>query len=441
MANGRIGKPGDVDCWAFQARKGEAFTFELRAAQLGSPLQGVLTVLDAGGKELARAEAAAGQADPSLRFTAPAEGTYCVRVAERFHTRGGPDFAYRLRMAGTEEPGFRLHLAADVLTLPRKGQAKLKVTAERRGGFKEPITLALDGLPAGVKATNTTLAANQSATEITFTAEPTAAIGGARLTVRGTAPVGGKAVTRTATLAAPRGMPEADSVLLAVALPVPFKVVGAYDMRWAARGSVHRRKYKIERNGFDGPLEISLADRQARHLQGVTGLPIVVPAGATEFEYAVQLPPWMEIGRTSRTCVMAVGVIKEGGHEYEVGFSSVNQNEQIVAVVETGRLGIEADKVSIVAVPGGSVTVPVKVARGKPLTGAVKVEMIVAEHVRGVRAEPIVIPADQAQGTITIRFAKDGLGPLNGPLILRATLEDKGGPVVAETKLEVVPEG
>src|ERR1700757_3008104 len=99
-------------------------------------------------------------------------------------------------------------------------------------------------------------------------------------------------------------MPEVDSVLLAVALPTPFKIKGVFDVRWVARGTVHKRRYRIERGGFTGPLQIGLADHQARHLQGVMGPTIIVPAAASEFTYPVYLPPWMETGRTSRTCVM-----------------------------------------------------------------------------------------------------------------------------------------
>ena len=43
-------------------------------------------------------------------------------------------------------------------------------------------------------------------------------------------------------------------------LPTPFRIKGEYDMGFAARGGPHTRKYKIERNGYDGPIEISLAD-------------------------------------------------------------------------------------------------------------------------------------------------------------------------------------
>ena len=121
MLNGRIEAPGDVDWWSFTAHKGESLRLGLRAQQLGSPLQGVLTVCDAQGKELTHEEAAAGQLDPVMTFTPPADGLYCVRVADRFPTRGGPEFAYRLRIAPATV-GFHLQLTADVLTLPAAGR-------------------------------------------------------------------------------------------------------------------------------------------------------------------------------------------------------------------------------------------------------------------------------------------------------------------------------
>src|SRR5262249_6617156 len=89
VCNGRIGKAGEVDSWPFIARKGDVFELELRASRLGSPLDGVLTVTDEAGKELARAESQGAGLDPRLAFTVPADGTYRVRVADRFRSRGG----------------------------------------------------------------------------------------------------------------------------------------------------------------------------------------------------------------------------------------------------------------------------------------------------------------------------------------------------------------
>jgi hypothetical protein len=440
VLNGRIDAPGDVDCWAMAVRKGEVFEVELRAAQLGSPLDGVLAVLDASGKELQRADGAApGQADPALTFKAPADGTYVVRVQDRFRSRGGPRFAYRLRIAPPPAPDFRLRLMGDAVSLLRGGQGKFVVQAERLGGFTGPISLTLDGLPQGVTVKSALIPARQNAGAVLLVADAKAPIQAARITVRGSAEVGGAAVARTATLPAPRGVAPVDSVVLAVTLPTPFKIVGEYDMRWAARGTVHQRHYKIERKGYDGPIEVSLADRQARHLQGVTGPTITVPAGATAFSYPVYLPPWMETGRTCRVCVMGAAVIKDfDGSEHAVTFSSVAQNEQLVAVIEPGRLGVELGRESVAAEPGKAEALLVRVSRSKGLNGAAKVELILPRHVRGVTAEPVQIPADRDTGVLRIRFADGALGPFNMPLVVRATVLEGGRPVIGEAKVELV---
>jgi hypothetical protein len=440
VLNGRIARPGDVGDWTVALKKGEPLDIDLRASRLGSPLRGVLTLLDPTGKEVARAEATpGGQPDPSLRFTPAADGTYHVRVAERFRQRGGPDFAYRVRIAPPSARDFRLTLAADALSVNRGQQAKLKVTTERLGGFNEPITLTVDGLPPGVTTAATTIPAGQAGAEITIKAEAASKIAASRLTVRGSAKLGDAPTTRPAVLRGGRGEPDVESVLLAVTLPTPFKVVGEYDMRWAGRGTVHRRKYRIERDGYDGPIEVMLADHQARHLQGVTGPTITVPAGATVFEYPVTLPPWMEMGRTSRTCVMAVARIKDADGEHPVSFTSINQNEQVVAVIGPDPLGVETGRGSITADPGRTVNVEVVVARGKGYEGAVKVELAAPEHMPFVTAAPVEVPAGQNKAMMAIRFAAGARGPYNMPLVVRATLVHKAEPIVAETYLDVKP--
>src|SRR5262249_41299084 len=185
MLNGRIDKPGDVDYWALTARKGEALRLDVRARTLGSPLHAVLVLGDASGKELARSDSVAqGLADPSLQFTAPADGTYWVRISEAFPSRGGPDYAYRLRATGNEEHALRLRLADEVLTLNRGGKAKLKVTVERTAA-PAPIQLTVDGLPDGVTAPAAQIGANQGSGEITLKADASVPIRASRLTIRG----------------------------------------------------------------------------------------------------------------------------------------------------------------------------------------------------------------------------------------------------------------
>ncbi len=286
--NGRVDKPGAVEEWSFEAKKGAFLLFELRAAQLGSPLQGVLTVCDAAGKELANIALRRPDCNsiPSLAVQR-ASGTRNIHRARcrgaAFRHRGGPEFAYRLRLAPAPPPSFKLQLVVDALTLPRGGSAKLKVTAERLGGFTEPIFLTVSGLPTGVKANPAMIAANQNAVEIIFVARQGLSHR------RGPRPCGRWRPTRFPDLR--RSGHFRRTWIIGHRHAAAWRrdagaVQDCWRFRYAetrrARLRLQARKYKLEncwQRLPDGPIEISLADRQARHLQGVTGPTLTVPPG------------------------------------------------------------------------------------------------------------------------------------------------------------------
>jgi hypothetical protein len=136
---------------------------------------------------------------------------------------------------------------------------------------------------------------------------------------------------------------------------------------------------------------------------------------------------------------MGTAVLKDfDGSEHAVTFSSIQQNEQLVAVIEPGRLGVELGRESVAAGPGKAVSLAVRVARGKGLRGAAKVELVLPRHVRGVTAEPLVIAADRDAGELRVRFAGGALGPFNLPLVVRATVLEDGRPVIGEAKVDFV---
>ncbi|MBA4062457.1 MAG: hypothetical protein C0501_01885 [Isosphaera sp.] len=440
--NGRVAKPGDADEWKVELKKGTRYALDLQARRYESPLCGVVTVTDVAGKEVARAEATE-TADPApLPLAPPADGTYTVRVSEKFRRRGGPNFVYRLRVSdGTADaPGFRLTVASEVVTVARGGTVKLKVTAERFGGYAGAIVVGVEDLPKGVTAPAVVIAANQAAADLTLTAAADAAIAHHPLRVTGTGLNGFREVLRAAAVVpGARLVPDATDLRLAVALPTPFKIVDRYVMTSAPRGEVYRRKYTVDRGGFDGPIEVALAEKQARHLQGVTGPVLTLKPGETEFEYPAFLPPWMELGRTCRVCVMATATVKDpvDGREHVVSFGSVEQNQQMIVVVGPGRLDLAVGKTSVLAAPGGEVRLAVTVTRAKGLTGEATVEAVPPEHWRGMTAAPVVIPAGADAGELVLRFAKD-CGPFNAPLVVRATVQAPGTLVTAEAKVEVV---
>ena len=113
-------------------------------------------MIDPAGKEVVRAEGLADrEGDPFLTFQAPADGIYRLSVRDRFHSRGGSAWAYRLRASEAPSADFRLTFAADALSLPRNGTTPLKLQVVRIGGFNGPIALEVEGLPEGVSVAKT----------------------------------------------------------------------------------------------------------------------------------------------------------------------------------------------------------------------------------------------------------------------------------------------
>lgn len=459
VLNGRVTVPGTTNAWRFSAKKGDMLELTLAAARLGSSLSPVLAITDAEGKSVARAEAAPGElADLALNFKALADGDFLLHVSDRFASRGGSEFAYRLCAAPpATAPDFQLALANDTLTViretadgetvapgkPKRGgkqqPGKLKVNVTTTGGFKGDIELTVEGLPENVTASGTKIAGGRNTTDLSFSAEHAAKIAVAHLTVRGTATLNGEKVTRTASLAAPRGELPIDSVLLAVAMPTPFKTTSDFLMNIVPRGSTYRRPYGIERGGFTGPLIAQLSDRQGRHLQGVFAPPVHIPPGADHFEFEVTFPPGMELGRTSRSQIMLLGTIKDhDGSEHIVSYSQNEQNDQVITITQAGLLELELDNVSVRVIPGGSVKIPFHLRRDKSLRAdAVRVELQAPAHVTGLRAAPVIVPAGSDRGVLEIQFAANS-GPFNLPCPVRATTLDAKNPHTAEAFIEFV---
>lgn len=429
ILNGRILVPGETDEWAVHVPEGERIHVKVEVSEWGSPLEPVVE-------------------------TPLAEGDHKIRIHDLLASRGGPEFSYRLRVTYGEqetEPGFRIGFPSAPINLERGKSVKLKINVERLGALREPIELLFDNLPAGVTVKNNVIPTGKKNTQLEFAAEENAPLTLTPLTIRGKAvreikeKVDGKAqvvrteeIVRDVVLAEPT--PDGERrPLLCVTVPTPFKFYGVFESKFAPRGSVHLRHYTIDRGGFEGPIAISLSDKQVRHLQGVTGPTIVVPPGETEFDYPVNLSHRLEIGRTSRTQLMAVGVVKqEDGSECKVAYSSGAQNDQIIVLTDPNRLNVAAPA-SLKALPGEQAALDVTVGRGPGLSGPVTVELIPPAHIHGVAARAIEIPADKDAGTLTVEFSTQGMGPFNQPVRIRATMNDERGlPVVNETEVTVV---
>jgi len=96
--NGVISRPNDFDHFSFEAIKGQTFHVRAYARQLGSPLDPVLTFHYPNGRYISGNDDSGG-ADSYVRFRAPKNGKYIVRIYDHLR-RGGKQFVYRIEFYG-----------------------------------------------------------------------------------------------------------------------------------------------------------------------------------------------------------------------------------------------------------------------------------------------------------------------------------------------------
>jgi len=191
IINGRIDRSGDWDVYSFTGHAGDSIVAEVYARRLDSPLDSVLKLTDATGKQLAfnddHEDKGAGLdthfADSYIRATLPANGTYYVHLGDT-QRQGGEEYAYRVRIS-PPQPDFALRVAPSSVNVRGGGSVPLTVYALRRDGFTNEITLSLQGAPVGFRLNGAKVPANADQVRLTLQAPPTPASAPVRLSLEG----------------------------------------------------------------------------------------------------------------------------------------------------------------------------------------------------------------------------------------------------------------
>lgn len=160
---GVIESPADLDCYTFEAKKGDRLTFETIARRAGSALDSTVRIVNEQGGQLAEfddlQEYRVGNSDSLLEFwSAPADGKFTLQIRD-LHLRGGKAYPYALQITRAE-PYFELLADTDKTLLSPGTSAPFYVNAVRKNGFAGEIALAVDNLPPGVTATCGRILAN-----------------------------------------------------------------------------------------------------------------------------------------------------------------------------------------------------------------------------------------------------------------------------------------
>ncbi|WP_193213057.1 PPC domain-containing protein [Luteolibacter marinus] len=195
--HGIIGEEGDVDFFSFQAKKGENLTLKVQARELRSPLDAVLSVRDARGKNLVSNDDQGGL-DPVIQWAAPEDGEYLAVVRDQLK-QGGPDFTYRLEIF--PRPA---EIAASLPVVERNNSQKWKMIGVPRGNRYATVVnftranigcdlnLQAESLPAGISMDSRQVNRSVTATPVVFEAAADATVAGSlhrfKVTSAGDAP-------------------------------------------------------------------------------------------------------------------------------------------------------------------------------------------------------------------------------------------------------------
>ncbi len=204
IVNGRIAQPGETHFFRIDGRPGDEIVAEVTARRLGSPVDSVLRLTDAKGKELAfnddfddkGAGLLTHQADSFLSFKLPAKGPYYLELTDAQH-KGGPEYGYRLRIS-RPRPDFELLVAPASLNLRAGATVPVTVQAVRKDGFNGEIALKLKDAPADFTISGATVPAGQDKVRITLSVPRTPVGLPLSIQLTGRANIDGHDVTRTA---------------------------------------------------------------------------------------------------------------------------------------------------------------------------------------------------------------------------------------------------
>ncbi len=145
----------DPERFWFEAKKGQALVFEVRAHRFGSPVDSVLRILDEKGKALAVNDDAdfpgiADNKDSRIFRTFTEDGRYQVEIRNLVRVTG-EDFPYQL-LVYPPVPHPNLMLSSDQPYVDAGGDGVIGINVERLFGFDGSIDLSVTGLPEGVVA-------------------------------------------------------------------------------------------------------------------------------------------------------------------------------------------------------------------------------------------------------------------------------------------------
>ena len=257
--------------------------------------------------------------DSRLRFTAPADGEYVVRLRD---VRGvhGEDYTYRLAVRAPS-PDFRLSVDPRNPNVPVGGRIPVTVTALRLDDFDGPIQVSIVDLPVGLAATHGVIEPGRASTTVLLSADANTHLDTAvPLRVSGKAKEGARQLAHWAS-------PE-DKLKLIALMPIPDITMEAKTREVVLEpGKTATVEVEIRRNNnFGGRVPVEVYNLPPTVMVANVGLNgVLIHEGDNHVTFTLQALPNAE--------AMDLPIVLSGNIETRAGQQNEYASEPIVVKV------------------------------------------------------------------------------------------------------------
>jgi hypothetical protein len=355
--NGIIEKPGDVDFFKLNLKKGQKLLVQGFAQSLGSPLDMVVNVYNAKGASVSGNDDGGGlrRLDSKITVDVPVDGEYTVRVADHLE-RGGPNFVYRIEMAASPKelffssPQFTVNDThyRQFIAVPKGGRYATLVNISR-SGVSGDFRFQADGLPPGVKLLTEALPKEYSSIPLLFESAPDAALGSATVPIKlmpADPAQGVEGKLRQSFDVVREGnviyyTESKDSLPVAVVEEVPFSLeIQTPDVPLVAGGVMSLKVVAKRQAGFTAPIRVFMIWKPS----GISSLgEMTIPEKGTECVFMLDAKPETPTGKWQFT-VMGEADAGKGRvynaspfHQIETAPAYVKAPAMALAAVEQGK--------------------------------------------------------------------------------------------------------
>jgi hypothetical protein len=322
--NGVVASQGEIDWYLFEARAGQVWDIEAHAQRLGSALDPVINVFDASRNHLVGNDDSRG-ADAWLRFTAPADGTFYLRVMDHLQ-RGSSGSFYRVEMVPVA-PQLSVNIprvdrysqSLQTIPVPAGGRFATVIQVNRQD-FGGVVEVLAENLPPGITMDARPTEGNHNQLPVVFEASPDAARVGALVDLKARLTGSDQTVEGRFYNFADfvNGEPNqavyygatVDRLAMAVTQAAPFKVeLRAPTAPLVQDGSCNLRVVVTREEGFAGEVHLRFPFRPP----GIgTNYQITLPADQTEIDYPLNASGNAQAGKWPVFVVAFANV--EGGN-------------------------------------------------------------------------------------------------------------------------------